>query len=137
MGPGRTMLIFDPAPSHTEEASTSGEVCVVAISTALLRDGTVDVEAYVSAVDAGRPVGVCGCGGLLAGSTEQGRGLLWLTTWCQACGAETTSPGGRVLARPEAARRAQPAWLLEAAAEQARRFPERDAPEGFARPQPV
>ncbi|MGI5151402.1 hypothetical protein ACQEVC_34400 [Plantactinospora sp. CA-294935] len=98
------------------------------ISATLVQDGVVDVEAFASAVRAGTAVGVCGCGGPLHGSTERGGGLLWLTTRCRACGAEKTSPGGRALARPEAARPAPPAWLLEAAAElESRRFPESDA----------
>jgi hypothetical protein len=100
----------------------------VAISAALVQDGVVDVEAFASAVRAGTAVGVCGCGGPLYGSTERGRGLLWLTTRCRTCGAEKTSPGGRVLPRPEGERPAPPAWLLEAAAEvERRRFPEPDA----------
>lgn len=98
----------------------------MAISATLVRDGRVDQEAFASATRAGTAVGVCGCGGLLDGSTEQGGGLVWLTTRCRACGTERTSPGGRVLPRPAGERPAPEPWVLEAAAElDARRLGER------------
>lgn len=100
------------------------------IDAALMRDGAVDIEAFTAAARTGRQVGVCGCGGALSGSVDRGRGLVWLTTRCGACGMERTSPGGRLASRPRDHQRVErrPApekWVLEAAAElEAQRFPE-------------
>ncbi|WDZ83987.1 hypothetical protein [Micromonospora cathayae] len=98
----------------------------MAIDARLVRDGQVDVEAFAAAAEVG-VVGVCDvCAGMLDGSAQEGGGLVWLTTRCQACGAERTAPGGRALPRPAGRRPGPPAWVLEAAAElDARRLGER------------
>jgi hypothetical protein len=72
----------------------------MSLSDKLKVDGLVDVELFADAVRRAEPVGMCSCGGWLAGRITRTRRVTFLDMTCQSCGTESSSPAGRLLARP-------------------------------------